>query len=599
MFGQQPWPATASRMMIADMPSFRTLVVPTIALSICLQIPCLLTVAGDATVHLAVADKFAHGQPFEYNGHGDIVVASTSPFWTLMLTGFLQMSMRYAPVLLKITCLLFFVLVAFLLNDLASRHWKLSDPARWGLLALWLTSPTILVNTLGGMENVITAFQLLLLYTLLRRPLLDSSLRYRLGIGMLLGWALLTRPDTAFFSGLLVLCSLVPELWGRKSPRAVIQGLAHLLVVAGMALAIVAPWFAFQYAQVGQLVTDSSVARLLVGRRTSIMIGGGLYYHPRLFLVLTIAFAPIAAGVLVAAARLVRDVYRAPGRFLVDREWVWRSGAPMILVLCGFAFYSFVFGALHAGRYFLPLLPYFFYLGIRTADELLPRLPSAARLAIVAASVAYLFSVSAYDYSRRLQDETLAFNLPAIMAAPFNREQFTDRLLTDLGVPGSRSVKFAVTEVQIRYLLDDRVEILSLDGRSSGLVLTFADRRTGIPDFPRYLEATHPDFLELGQWCTPYTGLQYYLIPAPKASNLLCDWERRVSKMHPGEGFEWKGRWVQVVQPGIVQITWSAPDVARLVLPAREQHWDCGRRGTVCIFGAKGLGNPSLESVEM
>ena len=41
--------------------------------------PFWLTLAGDAQVHLAIAEQFAAGQPFRYNPGGELVVASTSP----------------------------------------------------------------------------------------------------------------------------------------------------------------------------------------------------------------------------------------------------------------------------------------------------------------------------------------------------------------------------------------------------------------------------------------------------------------------------------------------------------------------------------------
>ena len=58
-----------------------------------------------------------------------------------------------------------------------------------------------------------------------------------------------------------------------------------------------------------------------------------------------------------------------------------------------------------------------------------------------------------------------------------------------------RARTIAVTEVQLRYYLDERVDVLSLDGRTSADILTYTNPTTGVPDFPAYFEAVQPDYV--------------------------------------------------------------------------------------------------------
>jgi hypothetical protein len=169
-----------------------------------LALPFLLTIAGDGQVHLAIAENFAQGRPFQYNPNGDIVVASTSPFWTIMLTAFYWLAGNYAPLLLKAASLSVWLGVALLLRQTARQAWGFSDNLVLVVLLLWLAHTTIVANALGGLENVLSALQLLWLYALLSRYGQQLTARRSVGLGLLLGWALLTRPDGGLFALLLL-----------------------------------------------------------------------------------------------------------------------------------------------------------------------------------------------------------------------------------------------------------------------------------------------------------------------------------------------------------------------------------------------------------
>lgn len=562
--------------------------------------PFALNLAGDAQVHLAIAESFARGHPFQYNPGGERVVASTSPFWTMLLALFYRLVGNWTPALLTATAVILWLSAGYVLYRAARDLWRLRGVALWGVVLLWLAHGTLVANALGGLENVAAALQLLLLYYLLgtnderritadHRPPTPGPLpRYAL-IGLLLGWALLTRPDGGLFAALLVVLALplASSPVGRKSSAEAGQarrsaptpwGLAAMLLVAA---AVLLPWFAYQYAATGRLLTDSSVARLYNGRMGSLMlIPDLLYLHPKPLLSLASAFLPLGAGFLLFAGALAAAFVRASRARLAFYRARWPEIAAVVLVVAGFLFYTVVVGAEAFGRYFLPLFPFFFLAGVAGLVLAYDRLTAAGHqrlaLALVVLSTLFLAATGALDTYRRLgpgrfapasaldvirgpaDRRYYAANVPFLIRAPARRGALTDEFFDDLGASGAEHVSIAVTEVQLRYFLDDRVTVLSLDGRTSADILRYVDPISGVPDFGRYFDAARPDYVHVRQWCA-VGGWLAGVFPSRIRDNLVCDWERRAAEMAPGDGFDWHGRRVTLVAPDIVRIDWAGP----------------------------------------
>ena len=135
------------------------------------------------------------------------------------------------------------------------------------------------------------------------------------------------------------------------------------------------------------------------------------------------------------------------------------------------------------------------------------------------------------------------------------RAALTGEFLSDLGADGDHTT-IAVTEVQLRYFLDDRVTVLSLDGRTSADILRYVDPISGVPDFGRYFADARPDYVHVRQWCA-VGGWLAGLFPSRIRDNLVCDWEQRAAMLSPGDTFDWQGRTVTVVAPDIVGIAWD------------------------------------------
>jgi hypothetical protein len=546
--------------------------------------PFLLNIAGDAQVHLVIAENFANGQPFTYNPAGETVVASTSPFWTLLLTGYYWLAGRWAVLLLSLTNGMLWLAGAGLLYGAARAHWQMSGVATAAVLLLWLGHTTVVANALGGLENVLSAVQLLLLYRLLIRWQGKWTVGRSAWLGALAGWMMLTRPDGGLF-GLLALGLALPGNWpGREGLRTFAL---HLLVMAGAAVAVLAPWYLYQYALTGRLLTDSSLARLYNGRQGSlVLVAGLLYFHPKALVSLAAAFLPLVLGLLLTGGKVASTLAQRTR----DRQsaWpcAWRTQYPrtaaVALVAAGILFYSFIVGAEAFGRYFLPLYPFLFLAGVaglqdayrRLAGDSRPALRRKAAAALLVLACCFMVGSSSVDYYRRLgpgrftieqvldvvygpaRRQYYAVNLPALLAAPHDRGQQTDALLRAVGASDNSSVSLAVTEVQLRYFLDERVELLSLDGRTSAAILAYTDPVSGVPDFEAYFAATRPDYVHARQWCAVGGWLSTFFTLAIE-DNLLCRWEQQTARMAPGDSFQWQNRPVTLVAPEILRIVWE------------------------------------------
>ena len=411
------------------------------------------------------------------------------------------------------------------------------------------------------------ALQLLWLY----RLTLDGPLTRRraAGMGLLTGWALLTRPDVGLFA--LVLLGLYALAQKRSFAVNWSRTAVHLLLMAGLAALVLLPWYAYQFSVTGKLVTDSSLARLYTGRQGALPLWGDwLYFYPKALLSLASAFLPLGVGFVWLMGRLSLDWRR-------KRPIPFAQSTGVLLVLFGLFFFSFGVGAEAFGRYFLPLYPFFFLAGVAGLVELagwIGRWRATAVRPFIALVILFLIATSGYDYYRRLgpghfvPQRTLdviygpanlhyySANLLDLLHAPANRAAATDQMLADLHAADMPHATIAVTEVQLRYFVDERVDVLSLDGRTSANILDYFDRQSGVPDFAAYFRATRPDFVHVNQWCA-VGGWLAALRPAHIMPNLVCQWQQQTAQMTVGEQFEWDGQVVRLAAPEIVRILWE------------------------------------------
>lgn len=521
--------------------------------------PFFLMVAGDAQVHLAVAERFVDGHPFTYNAD-EIVVASTSPFWTILLVLLMNIAGPAAVLLLKVLVMVIYALVSVALCGAAGRFFHVDELFVKLLLVLWLLCVPVLANAVSGLENILSALQVLLVLLLSER-FFDPDRRgvgCSTAMGLVLGWALLTRPDGGALCLLAVALLHLFRLVQLKKWKTEIISMGVCVFFAALVLL---PWYAYQYRITGKVFTDSSLARMYAGRRASVMIiPDVLYFHPKALVTLLSFFAPISLGAVIWAASLCRSFFaeRADWRAHLHRHLV--EYASLVIIAAGLVFYSFVVGADHFGRYFLVIFPLFFVAGICGLNILFTgiraRFGGHAARALIVLAAAYMLMGSGTDFYRRvIKPGSYSGNLIRVMRAEGRRKENTDRMLDYLNWTSAGTARVAVTEVQLRYFVDERITVLSLDGRTSSEILKYMDPRTGMPRFEEYLESVKPDYVQLGQWSRGQNWFHYltgYEVPA----NLIGEWEARVKEMNLGDSFMWNGRKVVFVQPSWLKIEW-------------------------------------------
>lgn len=557
--------------MISKRPFSSTQTTLLFAFLLLLALPYLFVIVGDAQVHLAVAENFANGRPFQYNPNGETVVASTSPFWTLLLTLFYLVVGNATPLLLKLVVLVLWLATAVLLYRTARDRWQFNHNMQLVVVVLWVGHTTVVSNALGGLENILSAFQLLWMYYLVTEPLSQSNSRWvrSLGLGLLIGWAILTRPDGGLFVlALFGLATLFDLAQANNFRRWLKQTLPRLFVSGIIAFLCIAPWYLYQYSVTGQLVTDSSVARLYNGRLGALMlIPDQLYFHPKALISLASAFLPLSFGVLVYGWQLWQH------RSFWQENFVGISA--VFTTLIGFIFYTFIVGAEAFGRYFLPLYPFLFLAGAAGLQQIYQALvkqnPQIARLFLILTAL-FIIGTSFLDSYRRLvpgqfsvnntldiiygpaHQQYVSFNLFDLVTAPPTRANYTENLVQ--AVDTAPPFRIAVTEVQLRYFLDANIEVLSLDGRTSATILDYTDPTTGIPNFDRYLQDTQPHLVHINQWCA-VGGFLASVFPTNISDNLICHWQKTAENLNIGDTFTWQGRTLTLVAPEIIKIDWD------------------------------------------
>jgi hypothetical protein len=429
------------------------------------------------------------------------------------------------------------------------------------------------------MENILSAFQLLLVYYLSAKWWRQLSYRKSLAMGLILGWSILTRPEGGMFCACAIAFSFTAARMLKNNERL---GFVHWATLSCSlifaTLIITLPWYIYQYLMTGKIVSDSSIARLYAGRQGSLaIIDNLLYFHPKALISLSTAFLPVTLGTaIMTIVYIVRMLCKEHRRaILLDK---YPRVLALLIPIIGFCFYSFIVGAESFGRYFLPIFPFLLLSSIAGLDYLARFLRQRRFLrgsAILILATVFLLAVSGVDHYRRIISgqfdsgpilnviygpanlQYFSYNLRDIIEAPQERPQLTAELRRTLGETSDKPIRFAVTEVQLRYFLDESVSVLSLDGRASATILDYYNPISGVPDFENYFTATRPDFVHVAQWCS-VGGWLARVSKTEIQDNLVCEWKNKTDQMQIGKSFDWNGRPILYVAPDIVQIVWAS-----------------------------------------
>ena len=434
--------------------------------------------AGDSQVHLIYAEHAARGAFFEFNP-GEKSSGVTSPGYMLLIAGFFKAAPdTWVPAFVKATNLLFWYgLVALVF--LAAK--AITCSVRWatvGALAAGLL-PGSAYNSTNGMENGIFAF-LIWVWILgaIRSGWFESELRVRdafqseLLMGSLLGVACWFRPEGFVVAAVaLTFRAMVsqrsPADFGRTIARSTVTLIPFVIITGALVC--------FHWVQTGDFIPTSGSSRVLMSNlATDTIRAGPAFFSPKMTIRLAEYFPLTLTSFL--AIRMVLQ-----GRRNLN------SSAKMIGFFCVmfwsfFILYSFVLGSVHLSRYLVFAMPALVLMAIVGAKWAWESWEGPERLGfkhtpvlIAAFLVVALIGVYSVETGLRLRLDSQA-SLWHSMQAPIQRQAFSDELVRLLGEPESRPISIALQEIQVRYWLDHRFVVRSLDGRTDPVLLDYADR---------------------------------------------------------------------------------------------------------------------------
>ena len=453
----------------------RSLVV--IALAVVVAEPFLFwnAFAGDAQVHLVFMESASHGRFFDFNP-GERVSGESSPGY--MMLGALLFRLVPAtavPIALKIVGLLSWYALSWLVWRVALSLFSADDRHEnagvWAAIAAFVavTFAGSAYNANAGMENGLFAAVVWGWIALaLRWRWFDASampIRKELVICAILGVAGWLRPESFVFALLA---------WGFRLSRTRPTAQNTLTgAIATFGLGSLA--FAFETLLTGDVVPTSVLSRRVLAMPQSFAIG-------------SVALDPSVAERLllylpVTALFVVGSWWRCP-----PPRPIWRF---LELVLGTFVVLFTLGGTPHVSRYLIFLMPVLAIGAARGAARLWLTNTVAARSTVViaAASIMVISAAEAHRRARRFPHQQLWDAENAVGS----RRARTDELLGQLGTSDARPVILALESVQIRYELDDRVIVRSLDGRVDRLLLKYV--AAGTVDHLGYLSARRVDAL--------------------------------------------------------------------------------------------------------
>lgn len=457
-----------------------------VVIAMMLMWPFVAVWAGDAIIHLRIAELFAAGYGFQYN-LGEPGMATSSLLWTAFLSVLFRIvGPAGAAWAVKVSGLLAWAGTVVFTAIFWERLFR-DRLAGLAASAVFAFSPAILHNAVGGMEASTASLITIVLVgsTLTGRPTARAG--FIVTLTALLG---LVRPEGVIFGGLLATYLAFLDRGIRRRSLAVATGAAMAAILT----------VATQFAVTGSPLPDSGASRMAGALRESIAIGS-LHVHPT-SAALFVLMLPITLGLLAAVQLIRKRGYANEEPPAVDPALRAALGFALALFVTFLVFYTFIFGGTHATRYWTPLYPIVLGGGAASAAYWLARWHRSGRtrtaLILGGGAIIWLAGFYIADWNRR---HTAEIGVPHgdVVRAVANRPAFTKAFLEDLGAVPGEPVLLAVTEVQVRYFLDDNADVYvsTLDGRTSTDFRDYVDEDTGLRKFAEFLRRERPDFVEL------------------------------------------------------------------------------------------------------
>ncbi|MBM3935348.1 MAG: hypothetical protein FJ319_13830 [SAR202 cluster bacterium] len=509
--------------------------------------------AGDAEIHLVYGESAAEGRFFEFNP-GEKSSGVTSVGYMLLL----GQVFRFVPIenvpmavkLLNIAAWYGVVALTFLIGrKLIGDRWALAAALVVGVM------PGSVYNSTIGMENGLFALAVLgAIYAMMRVKWHaiheETPFEGEMLVGALLALCVAIRPEGLPFAAVVFAYRLFLH---RRTARQVSTVVSKAIVPALPLIAVTAALAWFHYSHTGEWIPGSAVSRVTLSATDAIQVGP--FWFNLKFVVRILQYLPLTAFFLVGNRVVWKrswwSGYRIEGLLIVN-FWVF------------FFLYSTVLGSLHLARYITFLMPMMVLVAAVAArwkwNELRlngPRWLRALRTPAFVLACLFIAAVFTVETVERLglgaRDE-----LWRAMRAPAERQAYSDALLKGLDNPSTLPVSIAYQEVQVRYWLDDRFVVRSLDGRTDSLLMKY--EHNGNYDHAGYIKERGVQYVaEL---------VNYNRDPAVWALTDLGQW-----RLRPGQGIEQGGVAFLLLENGMFQVLDRIPvpdDIYRFDLAPKD-----------------------------
>jgi hypothetical protein len=414
--------------------------------------------SGDAIIHLTMAENVANGHWFQFN-LGERVGASSSPLFTIASSALWWLggvaTLAWA---IKAISLAAWIAVGFFAYCTAR---SLETSRRHALLAATLATclPGSTWNWFQGSENSLFAALVSAQFAVLTMTANEArSGRTSLPLlSLLCGAAIGLRAE-----GVVPACAIATAgiLDWRRSEVAWRPGETVLSASIFVAFAF-APYLA-QYLTTGEWISASALSRVMMARRqTSSIRLLGVWIYPRALSRL-LAYMPLVVSASAGALAELRSVRSTR---IAALALYWNA-------LAGLGLYTFAVGAAHTARYLIWVVACLAPLAARGAALTAARAGASARLA-TAVGLSWICGVASSELFIRTREQGMSASFSQVVVAPARRQHETDALLQRICASGCCSTgerpAVALTEVQQRFFLDERVVVRSLDGVAGAL----------------------------------------------------------------------------------------------------------------------------------
>jgi hypothetical protein len=414
-------------------------------------------------------ESASQGRFFEFNP-GETVSGETSPGY--MMLGALLFRLLPAaaiPIALKIVGLIAWYAFCWFVYRVARRLLDDAPIGVWAAVAAFAaaTLPGSVYNANSAMENGVFAALLWGWIDLANRwrwfESAEVSLARELTCAFVLGLSCWFRPEAALVAFIAYLFRLV-----RVRPLIAPWLGSGLTVVAIGGASVL-----FQYVITGDLVATSILSRRVLAMPHFVSLG--VFAIDPTFAKRLLVYLPLTLAFLYGL-RASAGPFTSTERFLQLTFGVF------------FALYTIV-GTPQIARYAIFLMPILVIGAVRGARAFWLQKRNHSVLAIAALA---LVAAGAFEVRYRMEHFGWGL-LRKVIAGPARRHDKTDDFLRQLNNPRSRPVVVATESVQIRYELDDRVVVRSLDGRVDRTLLAFVQRDA--VDHAGYLKARRVAYL--------------------------------------------------------------------------------------------------------